>query len=100
MFARVPGRTLATCLATSSITVTTRPSAAWCSRPSRDTRARPAPCDLGLVPLGRALIWWTVDAESERDALRLLPPYVVERTTITHVSEGDPMNRARKGWYG
>lgn len=32
-------------------------------------------------------IWWTVDAESERDALRLLPPYVVERTTITHVSE-------------
>ena len=48
------------------------------------TRERaPAPCDLGLVPLGRALIWWTVDAESERDALRLLPPYVVERTTIT-----------------
>lgn len=32
-------------------------------------------------------IWWTVDAESERDALRLLPPYVVERTTITRVSE-------------
>jgi hypothetical protein len=32
-------------------------------------------------------IWWTVDAGSERDALRLLPPYVVERTTITRVSE-------------
>ena len=32
-------------------------------------------------------IWWTVDAGSEEDALRLLPFYVAERTTITRVSE-------------
>jgi hypothetical protein len=28
-----------------------------------------------------------VDADSEEDALRLLPFYVAERTTITHVNE-------------
>jgi hypothetical protein len=32
-------------------------------------------------------IWWTVDAGSEADALRLLPYYVAERTTVTSVSE-------------
>ena len=32
-------------------------------------------------------IWWTVDTESEQDALGLLPFYVSQRTTITHVSE-------------
>jgi hypothetical protein len=32
-------------------------------------------------------IWWTVNADSEHDALRLLPFYVAERTTITCVSE-------------
>jgi hypothetical protein len=32
-------------------------------------------------------IWWAVDADSESDALRLLPFYVAERTTITCVSE-------------
>lgn len=32
-------------------------------------------------------IWWTVDADSEAEALRLLPFYVAERTTITPVSE-------------
>jgi hypothetical protein len=32
-------------------------------------------------------IWWAVDAESEKDALGLLPYYVAERTTITHVTE-------------
>jgi hypothetical protein len=32
-------------------------------------------------------IWWTVDAESEGDALRLLPFYVAQRTTVAHVSE-------------
>jgi hypothetical protein len=31
-------------------------------------------------------IWWTVDAESEEDALRLLPFFVAERTVITAVS--------------
>jgi hypothetical protein len=36
---------------------------------------------------GGHAIWWTVDAESEEDALRLLPFYVAERTTITRVSE-------------
>ena len=32
-------------------------------------------------------IWWTVDAGSEADALRLLPYYVAERTTITRIGE-------------
>ena len=32
-------------------------------------------------------IWWTVDAESEEEALRLLPFFVAERTNITRVSE-------------
>ncbi|HET6617754.1 MAG TPA: hypothetical protein VFH69_08095 [Gemmatimonadota bacterium] len=32
-------------------------------------------------------IWWTVDAESERGALELLPSYVARGSTITHVSE-------------
>jgi hypothetical protein len=32
-------------------------------------------------------IWWTVDAEREGDAIRLLPPFVAERTTVVNVSE-------------
>ena len=32
-------------------------------------------------------IWWTVDATSEDDALRQLPFYVAERTTVSRVSE-------------
>jgi hypothetical protein len=32
-------------------------------------------------------IWWTVEADSEGDALRLLPYYVAERTSITRVGE-------------
>jgi len=38
---------------------------------------------------GGHAIWWTVDAESETDALRLLPYYVAERTTVARVSEVD-----------
>ena len=36
---------------------------------------------------GGHAIWWTVEANSEADALALLPFYVAERTTITRVSE-------------
>ena len=36
---------------------------------------------------GGHAIWWTVEAESEADALRLLPRYVAERTTVSRVSE-------------
>jgi hypothetical protein len=36
---------------------------------------------------GGHAIWWTVEAASEADALRLLPLYVAERTTATPVSE-------------
>ena len=32
-------------------------------------------------------IWWTVDAETEEEALRLLPHYVAERTVVSRVSE-------------
>jgi hypothetical protein len=36
---------------------------------------------------GGHAIWWTVDAADEEDALRLLPSYVAERTTVSPVSE-------------
>jgi hypothetical protein len=36
---------------------------------------------------GGHAIWWTVDAASEQDALKLLPIYVAQRTAITRVSE-------------
>jgi hypothetical protein len=42
---------------------------------------------LGSCRTGGHAIWWTVEADSEEDALRLLPFYVAERTTITRVSE-------------
>ena len=45
-------------------------------------RATLASCRTG----GHA-IWWTVDAATEDDALRLLPFYVADRTTIARVSE-------------
>ena len=32
-------------------------------------------------------IWWTVDADSNTEAIRLLPFYVAQRTTSTRVSE-------------
>ena len=38
---------------------------------------------------GGHAIWWTVDAASEEDALRLLPSYVAQRTTVARVSEVD-----------
>ena len=49
--------------------------------PRRDQAAL-ASCHSG----GRA-IWWTVQAESDADAPRLLPFYVAPRTTVTRVSE-------------
>jgi hypothetical protein len=36
---------------------------------------------------GGHAIWWTVEAESEAAALRLLPYYVATRTTVTRVNE-------------
>ena len=42
---------------------------------------------LASCPSGGHAIWWTVDAASEGEALRLLPFYVAERTTITRVDE-------------
>jgi hypothetical protein len=36
---------------------------------------------------GGHAIWWTVDAATAEEALRLLPFYVAERTTATGVSE-------------
>jgi hypothetical protein len=36
---------------------------------------------------GEHAIWWTVEAESEADALRMLPPYVAKRTTVARVSD-------------
>jgi hypothetical protein len=36
---------------------------------------------------GGHAIWWTVEATNVEEALRLLPPYVAERTTVARVSE-------------
>ena len=36
---------------------------------------------------GGHAIWWTVDADTEGQALGLLPQYVAERTTVSCVSE-------------
>jgi hypothetical protein len=36
---------------------------------------------------GGHAIWWTVEADSESDALALLPFYVAERTMATKVSK-------------
>jgi len=38
---------------------------------------------------GGHAIWWTVEAESESDALALLPFYVAQRTMATRVSKVD-----------
>ena len=36
---------------------------------------------------GGHAIWWTVEADSDSDALALLPFYVAQRTTATQVSK-------------
>jgi hypothetical protein len=36
---------------------------------------------------GGHAIWWTVEAASEAEALRLLPAYVADRTTVARVGE-------------
>ena len=42
---------------------------------------------LGSCRSGGHAIWWSVEAPTEDDALRLLPPYVAKRTTIARVNE-------------
>ena len=36
---------------------------------------------------GGHTIWWTVEADTEEEALELLPRYVAERTIVSRVSE-------------
>jgi len=36
---------------------------------------------------GGHAIWWTVDADTEPEALALLPRYVAERATVRRVNE-------------
>ena len=42
---------------------------------------------VGSCRSGGHAIWWTVEAETDEGALRLLPFYVAERTTATPVQE-------------
>ena len=42
---------------------------------------------VGSCRSGGHEIWWTVEAETNEGALRLLLPYVAERTTATPVQE-------------
>jgi hypothetical protein len=73
MSARARGGKLDPCPATSSSTATSRSSAASSSPRSKRS--------------GGHAIWWNVEATSEEEALRLLQPYVAERTTVARVSQ-------------
>jgi hypothetical protein len=42
---------------------------------------------IGTCGSGGHALWWTVEAESEIEALALLPFFVAERTTATRVNE-------------
>ncbi len=42
---------------------------------------------LASCPCGGHEIWWTVEAKAEADAIRLLPFYVAQRTTVIRVGE-------------
>jgi hypothetical protein len=42
---------------------------------------------LSSCSFGGHAIWWTVEAESEADALRQLPYYVAVRTNAARISE-------------
>ena len=47
-------------------------------------RHRPA---LASCAYGGHVIWWTVEAASEQDALRQLPFFVAQRSTVTPVGD-------------
>ena len=42
---------------------------------------------LASCPTGGHAIWWAFEAASENDALRQLPFYVAQRSTVTQVTE-------------
>jgi hypothetical protein len=42
---------------------------------------------LASCPTGGHAIWWALEAASEDDALRQLPFYIAQRSTITQVTE-------------
>ena len=42
---------------------------------------------LASCPTGGHAIWWALEAASEDDALRQLPFYVAQRSTVTQVAE-------------
>jgi hypothetical protein len=42
---------------------------------------------LASCPTGGHAIWWSIEATSEQDALRQLPYFVAQRSTIARVSE-------------
>jgi hypothetical protein len=50
-------------------------------------RHEPRECGVVFASFKGHAIWWTVDAPDEADALRLLPAYVAERTTVARVNE-------------
>ena len=54
-----------------------------------DSPLRGQPTPASCASNGHAVhaIWWTVDAATAEEALRLLPFYVAERTTATAISD-------------
>jgi hypothetical protein len=42
---------------------------------------------LASCPTGGHAIWWALEAASEDDALRQLPFYLAQRSTVTQVTE-------------
>ena len=76
------------CLGICCSTITRRTNVASSSPRSRATRARFATrVTLTSCRSGGHEVWWTVDAASEQQALRLLPDYVAKRTTVARVSQ-------------
>ena len=61
-------------------------SAAFASFKGSESPLRHRPAAASCASGGHA-IWWTVDAESEADALRLLPAFIGARTTVARVIE-------------
>jgi hypothetical protein len=89
-----PGRQrsrLDPCPVTCSITATshTECGVVFAAFKGHDSPLRGQPTPASCASNGRAVhaIWWTVDAATAEDALRLLPFYVAERTSATAISD-------------
>ena len=78
------GARLAACLASWFTTATSPTSAASPSRRSEGPGARSVTAPRSPpAPYGEHAIWWAVDAADEQQALRCLPFFIAQRSTVT-----------------